>query len=294
MNANMATLLKSIVAVLVVVSAITAGTSALFRTSPEAGLGRPSVSAAPPATTPQASGAVPAGPQPPAGAATATNTAPARPAPPPPRTSTDFSAADAPWDRLLAQPGDAAQGQALATSGKSAAGVAACASCHGQQGIPAAGAAFPVLAGATPPYLAKQLLDYRSGARQQPLMGPIAKGLDDQDIASLARYYGSLPPPPLQAATAGAGDRGQRLHDFGDNALALAACANCHGARGVGESPSLPRLAGQPEAYFTAQIEAFRDGQRANDDAGTMQAIAKRLSADDTAALARYYAGMRR
>ncbi|ARP82618.1 hypothetical protein CAL12_18565 [Bordetella genomosp. 8] len=213
--------------------------------------------------------------------------------PTPPRTATDFSFPQARWEQLLAQNAGTPIDASLANSGKPSAGVAACASCHGAQGVPAAGTPFPTLAGAPPAYVAKQLLDYRDGTRQHPIMTGIAKGLDDKDIAAVAHYYGSLPPPAIKAPVANPQDRGQRLHGFGDNALALAACANCHGANGEGEAPMLPRLAGQPEAFVTGQLDAFRNGQRANDDLGTMRDIAKRLSAEDSAALARYYAGMR-
>jgi cytochrome c553 len=124
-------------------------------------------------------------------------------------------------------------------------------------------------------------------------MTGIAKGLSDEDIATVARYYGSLPAPAIHPPAPNPSDRAQRLHGFGDNGLALAACANCHGANGEGESPMLPRLSGQPEAYITGQLDAFRNGQRANDDVGTMRDIARRLSPEDSAALAKYYAGMR-
>jgi len=46
-------------------------------------------------------------------------------------------------------------------------------------------------------------------------------------------------------------------------------------------------------AYTTAQLTAFRTGERKNDGDGIMQAIAKRLSDADTKALGEYYAGMR-
>lgn len=267
MNANMAALAKGAATVGAAFIVLVAGVSSLFRIPPHR-----ENPPAPGAPAPQAAAAPPA---------------------PPPRKATDFSFPQARWEQLLAQDANAPIDAALANAGKPSAGVAACASCHGAQGVPAAGTVFPILAGAPPAYIAKQLLDYRDGTRQHPIMTGIAKGLNDQDIAAVARYYGSLPAPAIAAPAANPADRGQRLHGFGDNGLALAACANCHGANGEGESPSLPRLAGQPEAYVSGQLEAFRNGQRTNDDLGTMRDIARRLSAQDTAALAKYYAGMR-
>ncbi len=211
----------------------------------------------------------------------------------PGRNGTDFSPSHEPWRDVLAAGTDTATALKIANGSNNAAGQAGCSSCHGAQGIPEAGASFPALAGSSSEYLAKQLLDYRSGTRRNVIMEGVAKGLDDAEIGALARYYASLPAPPLPAASV-AGGRGQQLHEFGDNGLALAACANCHGARGSGESPLLPRLAGQPNDYFNSQMEAFRNSTRTNDDVGTMQAIARRLTPADTAALAQYYSGQSR
>ncbi|CAM3736436.1 Cytochrome c domain-containing protein [Bordetella sputigena] len=301
MNQNMAALVKGATMVggsFVLLVAIVSG---LFHIpqhrekppGPPAG-GVAGSSAPAPVTPPQASApGAPAQQGSAPGAAGAPSAAAAQQPQTPPRKATDFTFPQARFEQVLAQNADAPVDASLANSGKPSAGVAACASCHGAQGVPAAGTPFPILAGAPPAYVAKQLLDYRDGTRQHPIMTGIAKGLDDKDIAAVARYYGSLPAPAIKPPAANAQDRGQRLHGFGDNGLALAACANCHGANGEGEAPMLPRLAAQPEAYIAGQLDAFRNGQRANDDLGTMRDIAKRLSAEDTAALAKYYAGMR-
>ncbi|CAM4115771.1 c-type cytochrome [Bordetella bronchialis] len=299
----MAGLAKGAVMVGGTFAVLVAGVSALFRIPghhEEAPPARTAPSASAPApVTPQAAapgapGAQPATPAtaPPQAAAPQAG-APQAAAAPPPRTGTEFSFPQARWEQLLAQNADQPASAALPGSGNPPAGVAACASCHGAQGVPAPGTPFPVLAGTSAEYLLKQLLSYRDGTRQHPIMTGIAKGLSDQDMVAAARYYAGLPAPAIKAPAPAPDDRGQRLHAFGDNALALAACANCHGANGEGEPPMLPRLAGQPEAYLGGQLEAFRNGQRSNDDLGTMREIAKRLSPEDTAALAKYYAGMR-
>ena len=69
---------------------------------------------------------------------------------------------------------------------------AMCAGCHGAAGISAMGA-WPNLAGQQADYLAKQLKDFKSGARKDPTMEPISSGLSDDDINNLAAYYSSLP-----------------------------------------------------------------------------------------------------
>lgn len=69
-----------------------------------------------------------------------------------------------------------------------------------------------------------------------------------------------------------------------------ASCAGCHGAKGISMIPMNPNLAGQKEAYLSAQIKAFRDGTRKNP---TMNAMVKGLTDADAANIAAYYAGLK-
>jgi cytochrome c553 len=154
----------------------------------------------------------------------------------------------------------------------------------------AAGAPFPRLAGLPVEYLTKQLFDYRDDSRANAIMVPIAKALTDADIASLAWHYASLR-VPAEAPAAAAPQRGRPLARYGDNALAIPACVDCHGGDVSGGGPVLPGLA-QPAAYTAAQLDAFRTGERKNDGDGIMQAIAKRLSDADVKALGEYYGTM--
>lgn len=82
--------------------------------------------------------------------------------------------------------GGAASGQMEAESGPAA----ACAGCHGADGLGIGN--FPPLAGKDADYLATQLRDYRSGARENPMMNTIAESLSDAEIAEMARFYASL------------------------------------------------------------------------------------------------------
>ncbi len=78
--------------------------------------------------------------------------------------------------------GDAAAGKARAV---------VCAGCHGAKGI-SANPLWPSLAGQHARYLEKQLKDYKSGVRKDPMMEPQAKMLSEADMANLAAYYQSL------------------------------------------------------------------------------------------------------
>jgi cytochrome c553 len=74
-------------------------------------------------------------------------------------------------------------------AGKSKTGM--CAACHGAMGISAV-PMYPNLAGQKEAYIAKQLKDFKSGNRKDPVMAPMAMGLSDADIANVAAYYASL------------------------------------------------------------------------------------------------------
>ena len=67
---------------------------------------------------------------------------------------------------------------------------ATCAACHGAEGISAI-PMYPNLAGQKKAYLVKQLKDFKSGARKDPVMGAMAMPLSDEDIANVAEYYSS-------------------------------------------------------------------------------------------------------
>lgn len=63
-------------------------------------------------------------------------------------------------------------------------------------------------------------------------------------------------------------------------------CALCHGERGESAAEDIPRLAGQHEEYLEKQLGDFKAGRRG----GLMVRMARRLSGEEIAALARFYA----
>ena len=67
-------------------------------------------------------------------------------------------------------------------------------------------------------------------------------------------------------------------------------CALCHGSGGNTTSNQFPKLAGQPHEYFIAQMKAFRDKTRIDENAQRfMWGIASRLSDKEIDELAAYY-----
>jgi cytochrome c553 len=86
----------------------------------------------------------------------------------------------------------ALSGQLLArdpVAGKASAGM--CATCHGPVGLSQLPNA-PHLAGQPAIYTVEQLKNYRSGKRQNEVMGVIAKPLTDEEIENLAAWYASI------------------------------------------------------------------------------------------------------
>lgn len=68
---------------------------------------------------------------------------------------------------------------------------AICAACHGAAGVSAV-PMYPNLAGQKEIYLAKQLKDFKSGSRKDPVMSGMAMPLSEEDIANISAYYASL------------------------------------------------------------------------------------------------------
>lgn len=67
-------------------------------------------------------------------------------------------------------------------------------------------------------------------------------------------------------------------------------CSVCHGAGGTTSSELFPQLAGQPAPYFIAQMKAFRDKSRSEENAKRfMWGISSRLTDDDIEQLATFY-----
>jgi cytochrome c553 len=184
-------------------------------------------------------------------------------------------------------------GQRIAKSGGPN-GVTACASCHGANGEGTPGAGFPRLAGQSQFYLYRQLTLFADGTRNHPVMSPIAKAMDKQQMLQTSTYYSTLGNAPSaqsqKKADAAATKRGATLAEWGDESIRVQGCANCHGPGGRGGVFTFPYLAGQQQDYLQAAMAAWKSGARNTDPSGQMPAIAKRMSDADIAAVSAYLA----
>ncbi|MEI2430252.1 c-type cytochrome [Lysobacter yananisis] len=87
--------------------------------------------------------------------------------------------------------GTAAAGEKLANTKGQATGQS-CVDCHGAKGNAPIDGLTPKLAGQYHDYIAHSLQMYRDGDREHSLMSSQAKALNDQQIADLAAYFGSI------------------------------------------------------------------------------------------------------
>lgn len=181
-----------------------------------------------------------------------------------------------------AMAGDAGAGKAKA---------AVCAGCHGPDGnSPAPN--FPKLAGQHENYILKQLRDFKSGKRKNPIMTAQVAPLTDADMANLAAYFSTL---TTKIGTT-AEDKlaaGQSLYRAGNADSGIAACAGCHGPAGSGNpQAAFPKLSGQHATYVAAQLKSFRSGARANDPGNMMRGVAAKMSDAEIEAVAQYVQGL--
>ena len=170
-----------------------------------------------------------------------------------------------------------------------------CQACHGAHGEGIADGDRPRIAGQSAYYLDKQLRDFASGARDNPIMGGIAKTLNVQTRSRLAAYFAALPvPAPLKSAapTVAQSLRGHQLAIEGSESRRVQACNNCHGPEGSGVALSAPGLAGQLAPYLAAQLKSWQRGGRKNDVGSLMTAVATRLDDADIASVTSYYASL--
>lgn len=189
------------------------------------------------------------------------------------------------WDpeimRIL-RSGNTQRGSALAAE--------VCAACHGDKGL--SQQTFPALAGQTPEAIYKQLHDYRTGARANPQMTPVAKSLSVADLANVAAYYAA---EGRRFTALGFRDFSgeleiEKLAREGDSRRRIPACMSCH-VNGVGGPIETPTITGQNADYLLAQLNAYAEGTRKNDVYGRMRSIAAKLTPREREQLARYFEG---
>lgn len=167
---------------------------------------------------------------------------------------------------------------------------AVCVACHAADGnstVPAQ----PKLAQQHPEYLLKQLLEYKSGARSNPIMTGFATALSESDARNIAWWLASQKAAPGFSKEASTVMLGERIYRGGIPDRTIPACAGCHSPNGSGIPSQYPRLSGQHADYTAAQLVAFRDGTRKNN--AVMHDVAAKMNDREIKAVADYIAGLR-
>ena len=162
---------------------------------------------------------------------------------------------------------------------------ALCHGCHGEDGN-GTSPDFPKLAGQYADYIQRQLNNFQSGSRNNPIMSPIAAiETPRQDLNDIAAYFASQ---KQMAGTAVRNEAGRQLFlKYG--------CPGCHGVDGKGRPANnsiFPVIGGQHKDYLVKQLHDFRTGQRDTDMSGTMSELGKLMTDAEIEAVSDYLSGL--
>jgi cytochrome c553 len=169
-----------------------------------------------------------------------------------------------------------------------AAVAAGCAGCHGERGI-APNRQFPDLAGQSAVAIYKELHDFKSGSRVNPIMSAMVQSLSEEQIVEVSTYFAAGTSRIVEASSAPVPDEDAlRLVERGDPARGLPACNACHGSNSGGpiEAPALSR---QSNEYLASQLRAFKSGARRNDIYTRMRSVTAKLTEREVDVLADFY-----
>ncbi len=143
-----------------------------------------------------------------------------------------------------------------------------CASCHLPEGWGNKDGTYPQLAGQHKNVLIKQLVDIRTGKRENPLMYPFVQQRTIggyQSLVDVVAYISTLPMNPDHAKGPWPPDTAEyaKGRDIYSNE-----CSACHLEQGGGANAgAVPRLHGQHYTYMLRQVDQARKGQRMIDQA---------------------------
>ena len=145
---------------------------------------------------------------------------------------------------------------------------AVCAACHGAGGNSAA-PVNPKLAQQHPDYIVKQLQEFKSGKRANPVMSGMVAALSEEDMRNVAAFYASKQAKPGFAKNKELVLLGEKIYRGGIADKQVPACAGCHSPNGAGIGVE---LAANPSHLETVDPVVL----------GMVRAKFIRLSIDDT------------
>jgi len=129
-----------------------------------------------------------------------------------------------------------------------------CAGCHGTDGV-SNGPAIPTIAGISKDYFIDAMTEYRDDVRPATVMGRIAKGYSDEEIALMSDFFSTQPfVAAKQESEADLAAAGAKLHDK--------YCEKCHADGGTSAEDDAGILAGQWTPYVKWTLADFHSGMR--------------------------------
>ncbi|MDO8786966.1 MAG: c-type cytochrome [Sulfuritalea sp.] len=159
----------------------------------------------------------------------------------------------------------------------------ACAGCHGTHGG-SAGPSMPSLAGQSDKAIVDAMKKFKSGARPATVMGRLAKGYSDAEIAAMGEFFSK-----------------QKLHATNQTldkakiakgaSLQEANCGRCHLEDGKEGKDDTPAMASQWLPYMQIQMADYLSGKRKMPE--QMQEKVKPMSKADLEALLHFYASVK-
>ena len=160
---------------------------------------------------------------------------------------------------------------------------AICGACHGLKGVPE-DKSIPIIWGQNAAYLYLQFRDFQKGARKDDRMSAVARNVVKEDALALAEYFAAKPWPRTGAPAASEADA-----RIASETNAAILCTACHRQEYQGDA-SVPRLAGQHEAYLAKTLMDLRSRSRANNPG--MSQMMNLATPEQVAAMAAYLGGL--
>lgn len=160
-----------------------------------------------------------------------------------------------------------------------------CAGCHGLNGA-SAGETMPIIAGLPRDFIYTAMKQFRDGSRGSTIMGRIAKGYNDEQLAAMSGFFaGQKWAAARQKTDPVAVKRGEKLHQK--------RCEACHRDNGNSMTLDMQPLAGQWAGYMQIYMDTCRDTKWKNRHPDAMTVLCGDLGAEDVSALMQFYASQK-
>lgn len=160
-----------------------------------------------------------------------------------------------------------------------------CAGCHGLKGT-SAGETMPIIAGMPRDFIYTAMKEFREGTRGSTIMGRIAKGYNESQLAAMADFFSKqkwVPAP--QKFDFAVLKHGEKLH--------RKRCEVCHRDNGTSMALDMQPLAGQWVGYMQIYMDTCRDAKWKNRHPDAMTTLCNEFNAEDVSALTQFYASQK-